>query len=233
MTMNVDPQEIAKFDAIASDWWDLNGEFKPLHALNPLRLNFIESQISLVGKSVIDIGCGGGILTESLAKKASSAVGIDLSTGAIAAATSHANINQIKNLRYECIAADKMAEQHAGQFDIVTCMEMLEHVPDPVAIVQACAKLCKPNGFVFFSTINRNPKAYLQAVLAAEYLLGLIPKGTHDYKKFIRPAELERWARESGLYARKLAGIKYSPLTRQYSLNNKVDVNYLLSSQRV
>ncbi len=232
MTYNVDSHEIAKFDAIATDWWDPNGEFKPLHALNPLRLEFIENQIALTGKNVIDIGCGGGILTESLAKKASDVVGIDLSTGAINAAIHHAKANQIQNLRYECTPTETMAEQYPEQFDIVTCMEMLEHVPDPLAIVQACAKLCKPDGFVFFSTINRNPKAYLQAVLAAEYILHLIPKGTHDYKKFIRPAELESWARESELRALKLAGIKYNPITREYSLSNKVDVNYLLSCQR-
>ena len=229
--MNADPLEIQKFSELAHRWWDPTSEFKPLHEINPLRLEWINARAPLAGKKVIDIGCGGGILTESLARKGADATGIDLSEKALKVADLHSLESGVQ-VRYECIAAEDMAAREAGQYDVVTCMEMLEHVPDPSAIVQACAALVKPGGHIFMSTLNRNPKAYLFAVLGAEYILRLLPKGTHDYDKFITPAELSQFARSAGLDINGMRGMGYNPLTKIYSLNNDTSVNYLMACTR-
>jgi 2-polyprenyl-6-hydroxyphenyl methylase/3-demethylubiquinone-9 3-methyltransferase len=226
--MNADPLELKKFSDLAHQWWDPTSEFRPLHEINPLRLEWINSLAPLAGKTVIDIGCGGGILAESMAKKGAKVTGIDLSEKALKVADLHSLESGVQ-LRYELIAAEDMAEREAASFDIVTCMEMLEHVPDPQAIVAACAKLAKPGGKIFFSTINRNPKAYLHAVIGAEYVLRLLPKGTHDYAKFITPAELSRFAREAGLTVDVLRGMGFNPLSKIYSLHHDTDVNYLVA----
>lgn len=226
--MNADPLELKKFSDLAHQWWDPTSEFRPLHEINPLRLEWINSLAPLAGKTVIDIGCGGGILAESMAKKGAKVTGIDLSEKALKVADLHSLESGVQ-LRYELIAAEDMAAREAASFDIVTCMEMLEHVPDPQAIVAACAKLAKPGGKVFFSTINRNPKAYLHAVIGAEYVLRLLPKGTHDYAKFITPAELSRFAREAGLTVDVLRGMGFNPLSKIYSLHHDTDVNYLVA----
>lgn len=229
--MNADPLELKKFSDLAHQWWDPTSEFRPLHEINPLRLEWINSRAPLAGKTVIDIGCGGGILAESMAKKGAHVTGIDLSEKALKVADLHSLESGVQ-VRYELIAAEDMAEREAGRFDIVTCMEMLEHVPDPAAIVAACAKLVKPGGKVFFSTINRNPKAYLHAILGAEYLLRLLPKGTHDYAKFITPAELSQYARRADLTVDTLRGMSFNPLTKIYALNHDTSVNYLLACTR-
>ena len=226
--MNADPLELKKFSDLAHQWWDPTSEFRPLHEINPLRLEWINSRAPLAGKTVIDIGCGGGILAESMARKGAHVTGIDLSEKALKVADLHSLESGVQ-VRYELIAAEDMAEREAGRFDIVTCMEMLEHVPDPAAIVAACAKLVKPGGKVFFSTINRNPKAYLHAILGAEYLLRLLPKGTHDYAKFITPAELSQFARRADLTVDTLRGMSFNPLTKIYALNHDTSVNYLLA----
>ncbi|MNK05194.1 Ubiquinone biosynthesis O-methyltransferase [compost metagenome] len=226
--MNADPLELKKFSDLAHQWWDPTSEFRPLHEINPLRLGWINGRAPLAGKTVVDIGCGGGILAESMAKSGANVTGIDLSEKALKVADLHSLESGVQ-VRYELIAAEDLAEREAGRFDIVTCMEMLEHVPDPAAIVAACAKLAKPGGKVFFSTINRNPKAYLHAVIGAEYLLRLLPKGTHDYAKFITPAELSRFAREAGLDIDALKGMGFNPLTKIYSLNQDTSVNYLVA----
>jgi 2-polyprenyl-6-hydroxyphenyl methylase/3-demethylubiquinone-9 3-methyltransferase len=229
--MNADPLEIQKFSELAHRWWDPTSEFKPLHEINPLRLEWINARAALAGKKVIDIGCGGGILTESMARKGADATGIDLSDKALKVADLHSLESGVQ-VRYELIAAEDMAAREAGQYDVVTCMEMLEHVPDPGAIVKAAATLVKPGGHVFFSTINRNPKAYLYAVVGAEYLLRMLPKGTHDYGKFITPAELAQFVREAGLQVDGLKGMTYNPLTKIYSLNQDTSVNYLVACSR-
>lgn len=226
--MNADPLEIQKFSDLAHRWWDPTSEFRPLHEINPLRLEWINSRASLAGKTVVDIGCGGGILAESMAKKGAQVTGIDLSEKALKVADLHSLESGVQ-VRYELIAAEALAAREPGRYDVVTCMEMLEHVPDPAAIVQACAKLVKPGGHVFFSTLNRNPKAYLFAVIGAEYLLHLLPKGTHDYGKFITPAELSQFVRNSGLTVASLKGMSYNPLTKIYSLNQDTSVNYLIA----
>lgn len=226
--MNADPLELKKFSDLAHQWWDPTSEFRPLHEINPLRLGWINGRAPLAGKTVVDIGCGGGILAESMAKSGANVTGIDLSEKALKVADLHSLESGVQ-VRYELIAAEDLAEREAGRYDIVTCMEMLEHVPDPAAIVAACAKLAKPGGKVFFSTINRNPKAYLHAVIGAEYLLRLLPKGTHDYAKFITPAELSRFAREAGLDIDALKGMGFNPLTKIYSLNQDTSVNYLVA----
>ena len=226
--MNADPSELKKFSDLAHHWWDPESEFRPLHEINPLRLEWINSRAALAGKNVVDIGCGGGILAESMARKGAKVTGIDLSDKALKVADLHSLESGIE-VRYEKIAAEDLAEREAGQFDVVTCMEMLEHVPDPSSIVRACATLVKPGGQVFFSTLNRNPKAYLQAVIGAEYLLRMLPKGTHDYAKFITPAELAQFARNAGLTVDTLRGMSYNPLTRIYSLNQDTGVNYLMA----
>ena len=229
--MNADPLEIQKFSELAHRWWDPTSEFRPLHEINPLRLEWINAKVPLAGKRVIDIGCGGGILAESMARKGASVTGIDLSEKALKVADLH-SLESGVNVRYKLIAAETMAAEEAGQYDVVTCMEMLEHVPDPAAIVQACAALVKPGGHIFMSTLNRNPKAYLFAVLGAEYILRLLPKGTHDYDKFITPAELSQFARSAGLDLNSMRGMGYNPLTKIYSLNNDTSVNYLVACSR-
>lgn len=226
--MNADPNEIQKFSDLAHRWWDPTSEFRPLHDINPLRLEWINARAPLAGKKVIDIGCGGGILAESMAKKGAKVTGIDLSDKALKVADLHSLESGVE-VRYQKIAAEDMAAAEAGQYDVVTCMEMLEHVPDPAAIVKAAAALVKPGGQVFFSTLNRNAKAYLYAVLGAEYLLRMLPKGTHDYAKFITPAELSQYIRQAGLQLDGLKGLSYNPLTKIYSLNQDTSVNYMVA----
>lgn len=229
--MNADPLELQKFSELAHRWWDPTSEFRPLHEINPLRLEWINSRVPLAGKVVADIGCGGGILAESMAKKGAKVTGIDLSEKALKVADLHSLESGVQ-VRYELISAEQLAAREPASYDVVTCMEMLEHVPDPAAVVQACATLVKPGGHVFFSTINRNPKAYLFAVIGAEYLLRMLPKGTHDYAKFITPAELAQSIRNAGLTLETLKGMSYNPLTKVYSLNQDTDVNYLVACTR-
>jgi len=229
MTSNADPQELAKFGDLAHRWWDADGEFRPLHQINPLRLDWIDQQARLAAKQVLDIGCGGGILAESMAQRGAQVLGIDLSTKPLRVAQLHALESGVANLRYREVAAEALAEESPAVFDVVTCMEMLEHVPEPASVVQACARLVKPGGWVFFSTINRNAMAWLQAVVAAEHVLKLLPKGTHEYQRFIRPSELTRWCRQTGLSPQDFRGMAYNPLTQRYSLNADTSVNYLLS----
>lgn len=224
--MNVDHQEIAKFEELANRWWDPQSEFKPLHDINPLRLNYIDERAGLNDKRVLDIGCGGGILTEAMACRGASVTGIDLAEASLQVARRHQSESGI-TVNYRHISAEELAEAESASYDVVTCMEMLEHVPDPVSIIKACARLIKPEGHVFFSTINRTPKSYLFAIIGAEYLLQLLPKGTHDYRHFIRPSELETWARQAGLTLQDLMGMHYNPLTGHYWLAPGVDVNYL------
>lgn len=229
--MNADPQELRKFSELAHRWWDPASEFRPLHEINPLRLEWINALVPLAGKRVLDVGCGGGILAESVARKGASVTGIDLSEKALKVADLH-SLESGVSVRYELIAAEALAAREPGQYDVVTCMEMLEHVPDPAAVVQACATLVRPGGHVFFSTINRNPKSYLFAVIGAEYLLRLLPRGTHDYAKFIKPAELSQFSRNAGLEVDALKGMTYNPLTKIYSLNRDTDVNYLMACHK-
>jgi 2-polyprenyl-6-hydroxyphenyl methylase / 3-demethylubiquinone-9 3-methyltransferase len=230
-TTNVDAQEIQKFSDLAHRWWDPTSEFKPLHEINPLRLEWINGIAPLAGKTVIDVGCGGGILAESMAKKGAKVTGIDLSEKALKVADLHGLESGIQ-VRYEKIAAEDMAAREPAQYDIVTCMEMLEHVPDPASVIQACQRMVKPGGHVFFSTLNRNLTSYLFAVIGAEYLLQLLPKGTHDYAKFITPAELSQAIRNAGLQVNSIRGMSYNPLTKIYSLNNDTKVNYLVACTR-
>ncbi len=230
-TNNFDPAEIAKFEELAFRWWDKDSEFKPLHDINPLRLNFIHERVNLSGKKVLDVGCGGGILSESMAVKGASVKGIDLGKAPLSVAQLHAKESQLE-ISYEMISAEDIAQREPAAYDIVTCLEMLEHVPSPESIIASCAKLVKPGGHVFFSTLNRNPKSYLFAVIGAEYILNLLPKGTHEYQKFIRPSELDRWCRKSGLTAKELVGMSYNPLTKHYWLGRDVSVNYLLHTQK-
>ena len=229
--MNVDQSEIAKFSALAHRWWDPNSEFKPLHAINPLRLGWIKSFVNLEGKKVVDIGCGGGILAESIAQSGAVTTGIDLSEKALKVAELHA-LEVGVNLTYRSISAEALATEQPEQYDVVTCMEMLEHVPDPASVVQACAKLCKPGGTLFFSTLNRSPKSYLFAIIGAEYILKLLPKGTHEYAKFIKPSELVAFTRNAGLEMIGIKGLSYNPLTQVYSLNDDVDVNYMIAVRK-
>jgi len=229
--MNVDQSEIAKFSALAHRWWDPNSEFKPLHAINPLRLNWIKSFVSLEGKKVVDVGCGGGILAESISQSGADTTGIDLSEKALKVAELHA-LEVGANLTYRSISAEDLADEQAEQYDVVTCMEMLEHVPDPASVVRACAKLCKPGGTLFFSTLNRNPKSYLFAIIGAEYILKLLPKGTHEYTKFIKPSELVAFTRQAGLELLGMKGLSYNPITQVYSLSDDVDVNYMIAVRK-
>ena len=230
-TMNADPLELQKFSDLAHRWWDPTSEFRPLHEINPLRLEWINARAPLAGKSVLDIGCGGGILAESMAKKGAAVSGIDLSEKALKVADLHSLESGIQ-VHYEMISAEDLAAREPARYDIVTCMEMLEHVPDPASIVRACATLVKPGGQVFFSTLNRNPKSYLFAVIGAEYLLRLLPRGTHDYAKFITPAELSQFIRNAGMTVGSLKGMSYNPLTQMYSLNQNTSVNYLIACSR-
>lgn len=232
MSLNADPQELSKFGELAHRWWDADGEFRPLHEINPLRLDWIDGLARLAGKTVVDVGCGGGILAEAMARRGAEVLGIDLSTKPLRVAQLHAMESGLANLRYREIAAEALAAESPAGFDVVTCMEMLEHVPDPAAVVQACAELVKPGGWVFFSTLNRNPKAWLLAVIGAEHVLKLLPKGTHEYQRFIRPSELGRWCRQAGLAAQGFKGMGYNPLTQRYSLSADTSVNYLLACQR-
>jgi 2-polyprenyl-6-hydroxyphenyl methylase/3-demethylubiquinone-9 3-methyltransferase len=229
--MNVDQSEIAKFSALAHRWWDPNSEFKPLHAINPLRLSWMKSFVNFEGKKVVDIGCGGGILAESLAQSGADTTGIDLSEKALKVAELHA-LEVGANLTYRAISAEDLAQEQAGQYDVVTCMEMLEHVPDPASVVRACAALCKPGGTLFFSTLNRNPKSYLFAIIGAEYILRLLPKGTHEYAKFIKPSELVHFTRAADLEMLGMKGLGYNPITQVYSLNDNVDVNYMIAVRK-
>ncbi|HSX84375.1 MAG TPA: bifunctional 2-polyprenyl-6-hydroxyphenol methylase/3-demethylubiquinol 3-O-methyltransferase UbiG [Cellvibrio sp.] len=230
---NVDAAEIAKFEALASRWWDRNSEFKPLHDINPLRANYIDQRSPVAQRKLLDVGCGGGILAEAMAQRGADVTGIDMGEAPLSVARLHALETGV-NINYRKIAAETLATEAAGQFDIVTCLEMLEHVPDPSSIINACAQLVKPGGDIYFSTINRNPKAYAFAILGAEYLLKLLPKGTHEYKKFIRPSELAKWLRQSGLELQDITGMTYNPLTKNYKLDPQdVSVNYLLHAKKI
>ena len=229
---NVDPAEIAKFEALASRWWDPTSEFRPLHDINPLRCNYIDQRAPLAGRTVVDIGCGGGILSEAMAQRGAIVTGIDMGQAPLAVARLHALESGV-TVTYRQIPAEQLATEQPGQFDVVTCLEMLEHVPDPAATIQACSTLAKPGGHVFFSTINRNPKAYLFAILGAEYLLKLLPKGTHEYGRFIRPSELAHWIRQAGLHLENITGMTYNPLIKKYSLSQTdVDVNYIVHTRK-
>lgn len=225
--VNVDPAELQKFATLAHRWWDPDSEFKPLHEINPLRLDFIDGNASLNGSTVLDVGCGGGILSESMALRGANVTGIDLGEKALKVAQLHGLESGVQ-VDYRLVSVEALAEEAPASFDVVTCMEMLEHVPDPAAVVHACATLVKPGGHVFFSTINRNPKSYLYAVLGAEYVLNLLPRGTHEYGKFIKPSELAAWCRHAGLAVQSSAGMSYNPLTKHYWLGSDVSVNYLL-----
>lgn len=228
---NVYLDEINKFGSMAERWWDLHGEFKTLHDINPLRLAFIERFVSLTGQRIVDVGCGGGILTEGLAKHGADALGIDLSEELIDIADLHALESGVVT-HYQKISAEDLAEQQPDSFDHVTCMEMLEHVPDPGSIISACARMVKPGGMVFFSTLNRQPKAYALAIVAAEHVLRMLPKGTHDYKKFIKPSELSQSARAAGLELQGMVGIEYNPFNKRFSLGKNIDINYIAAYKR-
>lgn len=228
---NVDPAEIQKFEDLATRWWDREGEFKPLHDINPLRLNFINTGSPLVEQRALDVGCGGGILTESMTRSGASVTGIDMGKAPLSVAGLHA-LEEGLEIDYQQITAEAFAEQHAGSFDIVTCMEMLEHVPEPESIIQACTTLVKPGGDVYFSTINRNPRAYALAIVGAEYIMKMLPRGTHDYSKFIKPSELDSWARNAGLELINIAGISYQPVTGMFRVSRNVDVNYMVHYRR-
>ena len=229
---NVDPQELAKFSELAHRWWDPDSEFRPLHQINPLRLDWIDRQLGLDGKRVLDVGCGGGILADAMARRGASVLGIDLATKPLKVAQLHALEAGTQNIEYREVAAEALAEEMPAQFDAVTCMEMLEHVPDPSSIVRACAELAKPGGMVFFSTINRNPKAFLFAIVGAEHVLNLLPKGTHEYARFIKPSELAQWCRDAGLEMQGTRGMEYNPVTRRYWLSADTSVNYLFACRR-
>ena len=229
---NVDPAELAKFSELAHRWWDPESEFRPLHQINPLRLDWIQSLVLLQGKEVVDIGCGGGILTDAMARNGANALGADLATKSLKVAQLHALEAQTPNVRYQEISAEALAAERPASFDVVTCMEMLEHVPDPSSIVRACATLVKPGGWVFFSTLNRNAKSFFFAIVGAEYVLNLLPRGTHEYAKFIRPSELARDCREAGLEWNQTRGMQYNPLTRRYWMNQDTSVNYLVATLR-
>lgn len=229
--MNADPLELKKFSDVAHQWWDTQSEFKPLHEINPLRLEWINAKASIAHKKVLDVGCGGGILSESMARLGAHVKGVDLSEKALKVAQLH-SLESGMPVQYEKIAAEDLAQREPASYDVVTCMEMLEHVPDPASIIQSCATLVKPGGYVFFSTINRNPKAYLYAVVGAEYILQLLAKGTHDYAKFITPAELARYIRQAQLDILGLKGLSYNPLTKIYALTPDTSVNYMIACQK-
>ena len=227
-SVNVDPLELEKFSQLAHRWWDPNSEFKPLHEINPLRLDYIDRFAGLAGKTVLDVGCGGGILSESMAGRGAHVTGIDLGDKPLKVAKLHL-LETGKKVNYRKMAVEDLAKEQPHHYDVVTCMEMLEHVPSPASIVRACAELSKPGGWVFFSTINRNPKSYLFAVIGAEYILNLLPRGTHDYAKFIKPSELARMAREAGLDIKEIIGMTYNPITKVYALEPDSDVNYIMA----
>lgn len=231
VTANADPAELAKFQALASKWWDPNSEFRPLHEINPLRLNWIDSLCPLDGARVVDIGCGGGILAEAMAGRGADVLGADLARRSLAVAELHA-LESGAQVRYELIAAEDLAVREPAAFDVVTCMEMLEHVPDPAAVVRACSTLLKPGGHAFFATLNRNPKSYLFAIIGAEYILNMLPRGTHDYERFIKPSELSSVCRSAGLEVQDLIGMTYNPFSKVYALGVDTDVNYILSTRK-
>lgn len=232
-TDNFDPAELAKFSDLAHRWWDVESEFRPLHQINPLRLDWIDTLAPLNGMCVLDVGCGGGILADSMARKGAQVLGIDLATKALKVAQLHAMEVKTKGVRYREVSAEALAAEQPGTFDVVTCMEMLEHVPDPSLIVKACAELVKPGGYVFFSTINRNARAFLFAIVGAEYVLDMLPRGTHEYAKLIRPSELASYCRSSGLSLLQTSGLEYNPLTRHYWLSADTRVNYMLATQKI
>jgi 2-polyprenyl-6-hydroxyphenyl methylase / 3-demethylubiquinone-9 3-methyltransferase len=231
-TVNADPAELAKFSDLAHRWWDPQSEFRPLHEINPLRLDWIQAHVPLSGKRVLDVGCGGGILADAMARKGAQVLGIDLASKALKVAQLHAMEAGTSGVEYREVSVESLAAEQPGVFDVVTCMEMLEHVPDPASVVRACGQLVKPGGWVIFSTINRNPKAFVFAILGAEYLLNLLPRGTHEYLKFIRPSELAAFSRSAGLQLADTRGIQYNPITRRYWLSGDTGVNYLLATQR-
>ncbi len=231
-TINADPAELAKFSDLAHRWWDPDSEFRPLHQINPLRLDWINSLCPLAGKRVLDVGCGGGILADSMARKGAQVTGIDLAAKALRVAQLHALEAGTENIAYREISVEDLASEQPASFDAVTCMEMLEHVPDPASVVQACSRLVKPGGWVFFSTIHRNAKAFMQAIVGAEYLLNMLPRGTHEYAKMIRPSELAASCRDAGLDVHATRGLEYNPLTRRYALTADTSVNYLFATRR-
>lgn len=231
--VNADPVELAKFSELAHRWWDPESEFRPLHQINPLRLEWIDRLAPLEGRAVLDVGCGGGILADAMARKGANVLGIDLASKALKVAQLHALEAETPRVQYREVSAEQLAEECPESFDVVTCMEMLEHVPDPSSVVRACARLVKPGGWVFFSTINRNPKSFLFAIVGAEYVLQLLPKGTHEYAKFIKPSELAAYCRAAGLELQATRGMEYNPLTRRYWLSGDTSVNYLMATQRI
>lgn len=231
-TLNVDPAEVAKFSELAHRWWDLDSEFRPLHEINPLRLEWINGITPLQGQRVVDVGCGGGILADSMARKGAQVLGIDLSANALKVAALHALEVQTPDVEYREVSAEALAAERPGQFDVVTCMEMLEHVPDPASVVRACSELVRPGGWVFFSTLNRSTKSFLFAIVGAEYLLDLVPRGTHDYAKMIRPSELAAYCRQCGLELTHTQGLEYNPVTKRYALSNNTSVNYMFAVRR-
>ena len=229
---NVDLDEIAKFEKLASRWWDPNSEFKPLHDINPLRADWIDEHADVAGKNVVDVGCGGGLLCEALAHRGASVTGIDMGEAPLSVARLH-QLESGVSVDYIQSTAEALADERAGEFSVVTCLEMLEHVPDPSTVIQACARLCQPGGVLFFSTINRNPKAFLFAIVGAEYILNMLPRGTHEYDKLIKPSELARWIRQAGLEVQEMVGMTYNPLTKRYRLTSKdVSVNYLIRARK-
>jgi 2-polyprenyl-6-hydroxyphenyl methylase/3-demethylubiquinone-9 3-methyltransferase len=231
-TLNADPAELAKFSALAHRWWDLDSEFRPLHQINPLRLDWINAMCPLQGLRALDVGCGGGILADSMARKGADVLGVDLSTKALKVAQLHAMEAETPHVAYREVSAEALAAEMPSQFDVVTCMEMLEHVPNPASVVQACAALVKPGGWVFFSTLNRNTKSFLFAILGAEYLLNMLPRGTHEYAKMIRPSELAGYCRSASLDVRQTSGLEYNPLTKRYRLSSVTGVNYMFAAQK-
>ena len=231
--VNVDPSEIDKFSQLAHKWWDQESEFKPLHRINPLRLNYIDGYASLAGKKVVDVGCGGGILTEAIAKAGAQTLGVDLAEKSLKVAQLHALETELQGVSYRMVSVEDLAQEQAKEFDVVVCMEMMEHVPDPASVIRSCAQLVTDDGWVFFSTINRNPKSYFQSIVAAEYIMGLLPKGTHDYKKFVTPAEMARMCRQAGLEIVNFTGFTFNPLTDVYSLCESIDVNYMAACRKI
>jgi 2-polyprenyl-6-hydroxyphenyl methylase/3-demethylubiquinone-9 3-methyltransferase len=229
---NVDPAELAKFSELAHRWWDTESEFKPLHQINPLRLAWIQTLAPLAGKKVVDIGCGGGILSDAMARQGAQVLGADLAVKSLKVAQLHALEAGTQGVQYREVSAEDLAQEQAGQYDVVTCMEMLEHVPNPASVVKACSTLVKPGGWVFFSTLNRNPKSFLFAIVGAEYILNLLPKGTHEYARLIKPSELADWARIHGLDVKQMKGMTYNPFTRHYALGTDTDVNYMMATQK-
>ena len=229
---NVDQAELTKFSSLAHRWWDVDGEFGPLHAINPLRLDWIDGIAPLNRQRVLDVGCGGGILADAMARKGADVLGIDLAEKSLKVAQLHALEAGTSHITYRLVAAEALAAEMPDQFDVVTCMEMLEHVPDPASVVQACARLAKPGGWVFFSTINRNPKSFLMAILGAEYVLNLVPRGTHEYARLLRPSELARFCRDAGLDMQQSCGLQYNPLSRRYRLSTDTSVNYMLATRK-